>query len=155
MNTLPKINMVSNLKMVFAFRAGTYIALFLGVIPTFFYGYQTVTISIIAVVAVLILLAYIIVKPSYYSIELANNKVYISTDKEGNGEYFLVLDQRDFLDYKIDGKGVRKMLLVLKKEAGNYMISKTLNISLSTSKHLKNIAAVLDPIKQSHPIKFH
>jgi hypothetical protein len=155
MKTSPKINMASNLKMVFAFRAGTYIALFLGLIPTFFYGYQAMTISIIAAVAVLILLAYILIKPSYYSIELANNKVYISTDKEGTDEYFLLVDQRDFLDYKIESKGIRKMLVVLKKEAGNYMLSKKLNISLSTSKHLENIEAVLGPLKQQHPIKFH
>jgi hypothetical protein len=140
---------------MFMFRIGTYVLIFLSLIPGLMWGFTTWPIVAVVGAALFILLLYIVMKPHYYSIERAEKKIYVSSDKEGTDEFFLVFTDAEFQDYVIRKSlgGLRKKLFFLKKENGQFMLSKPLNVGLSGATHLKKIEELLSPLRKSHGVR--
>ena len=140
---------------MFGFRLGTYVLIFLSLTPGLIMGYEFWQILCIAVAVVIILAAYIIIKPHFYSIEREQGRIFVSTDREDKDEFFLVFTEGEFQDYTIKTSigGLRKQLLFLKKEGSQYMLSKPLNIGLSLPSHINKIEEVLGPLRKQHGVK--
>lgn len=148
---------VNNFKLVFLFRIGTFVAISLGMLPGFLSAFTQDKIILIIVIFLLVLALWIVFLPSYFSFEIAQRKLYVSTDKEGKDECFLIVEVENFIDYQIEKSvyGLRKKLFIYKQTPQGIMKSKTINVSLASPKIIQNLENMLRNIRKPNSLNLH
>lgn len=145
---------VSNLKLVFFSRVFALVIVAIGAIPMIVRTWPTSWQMIFLGCSLgIVVLYWIIFRPSFFSLEFAQGSLYMSTDREGVDEFYYCMPVTEFVDYRIDTRyfGLRRTLFLFRKGQQGLMKSPPTNISMATKGTIITLKETLDSlVKHGH-----
>ena len=142
---------VDNLWPWFIFRAvGLSSAIGFGTWPLLSGEYEMSTAGIIAAVSIgSFLLLWFIIKPSYFSIELYQGTLYVSTERDEDKTYFITIPVNELAKYELKTivPGLRYQIVFYKNtQEGYWLKSKTLTMAPIYPGSIKRLKTQLEKL---------
>jgi hypothetical protein len=143
---------IQNFRLMLIFRISLFVIVFLGLSPSIFHfgGEDVPMYSTIGGFALVVIL-YLIVRPSYYCFEISRGQLFVATDKEGQDEIHLSIPIDEIIDYRWVG---RKVYFYRFLENGTIAMSKPTDVGLSLPNQKKELKHFLEGLKKDHPYQW-